>query len=168
MSFISLPFAPAFILTAPPIVPGIPAISSKPVKLSLKKTIPTLAIFSPAPNFILVFWPINLLFKFSSVSSNSVFSILIISVIPEIPLSNIKTLLPFPKTVNFILFSFVNFRISFNSFMFSIFIRHSAGPPTLNVVYFFIGSLYNIFSFDMFKSDFSINSFMLIFQLPLT
>ena len=158
ISFISFPCAPAFILTAPPNVPGIPDNSSNPEISLFKNTLANLPIFSPAPAIISTFS------FFSSISMPSMF---IINVIPFIPSSETRILLPFPIIVNGILFCLAIFNISFNCSSLFIFIKHSAGPPILNVECLFIGSLNFISLSSIGKFDFFNISSMFKVSLPL-
>ena len=143
-------------LTAPPIVPGIPDNSSKPEISFFRHICASFESLYPPPTYILYFSPFCFI---------SIYSICIVNVIPFIPPSNTKILLPFPSIVTGISFSFAIFSISFSSSFVFIFIKHSAGPPILNVVCFFISSLYKILSFGIVKFEFS--NIFLIFNFPL-
>ena len=140
ISFISEPYAPAFILTAPPIVPGIPEANSKPVIPFCKSICARTASFTPAPTATITLS--SLVFSFSiSTSSNS-----ILATIPLIPLFLTKMLLPLPITVICTSFFLATFIICFNSSMFFTFTNISAFPPTLKVVCLLIGSFIYICS----------------------
>jgi len=91
MSFNSFPCAPAFIITAPPIVPGIPESSSNPVISSFNNFCANNPTGTPASTFI-----ICLLFSFF-ISMSFKFNF---AVIPLIPLSVTSRLLPFPIIVS--------------------------------------------------------------------
>ena len=124
LSPIWLPYAPAFIYTAPPKFPGIPDANSKPVSSFSNET---LAIFdkrTPAPAF-------NISFSFSILLKS------IFTTIPLIPLSATSTLLPFPITVTCTLCSFAKANKNLSSSVSFTFTKISAGPPYFKCCMFF-------------------------------
>ena len=147
-------------LTAPPIVPGIPDNSSKPEISFFRQICASFESLYPPPTCISYMFSLDLL-----LFSMLMYSIWIVNVIPSIPPSKTRILLPFPSIVTGILFSFAIFNISLSSSFVFIFIKHSAGPPILNVVCFFMSSLYKILSFGIVKFEFS--NISLIFNFPL-
>ena len=94
-SFISLPWAPAFILIAPPTVPGIPLANSKPERDFPSAIVAISAKVLPTPTI-------------SSVSKTSILRISGFTTIPRIPLSLTNKFVPFPITVTEMFFSFAN------------------------------------------------------------
>ena len=114
MSFISLPCAPAFINIAPPIVPGIPDISSNPVISSFNN------FCAKNPIGVASSTVISILFcSFGSIFISFKF---VLITIPFIPLSDTNTLLPFPNIVIFIFSFLANSNIFCSSFIDVIFI----------------------------------------------
>ena len=158
ISFISPPCAPAFILIAPPIEPGIPAANSNPSISSINNFCATKPFFTPAPTVIIY--------------SSLIFSILkscisILKTIPLIPPSFTNRLLPFPITVIGVSFLFAYSNMLFISCSFLVFTNISAFPPTLNEVCFDINSFLYIFdSFDIHFSN-SLEVFSIFKLIPL-
>ena len=85
ISFISPPYAPAFIKHAPPRVPGIPHANSNPASPAFSALLPIAERRAPAPALIV---------SPSTDISDILRPIMIIR--PSYPLSDIRTLLPLP------------------------------------------------------------------------
>ena len=88
MSLISPPYAPAFILTAPPMLPGIPVANSKPASPLSASLLPSLDNIIPDITFTVT----SSIYSTSSNVSESCITT------PLIPLSDTKRLLPLPIT----------------------------------------------------------------------
>ena len=134
----SPPYAPAFIFTAPPRVPGIPHANSKPDNPFSYAVLARTGTATPDPTS-----------NFSP--SICIFLKLGFIVIPLIPLSLTSKLVPLPMQVTSVLLSLAIFKTCFNSSKSFTTIKISAGPPILNDVCLLIGSLIKTLSLLIFS-----------------